>query len=249
MMERNERSERGGKGKGNVQRGTWTAEEDIKLVSYVKAHGDKKWRELPAKSGLNRCGRSCRLRWLNYLRPGIKRGNISEDEEHLIIRLHNLLGNRWSIIAGRIPGRTDNEIKNHWNTHLSKRSLSIDDLNRKQTHSSDNVSALPPAQTAPGSSTEPPVSTPAEQARDSWSSWILENAVSELDTEQFFSFLPVSDSVGTDFGLDLDFGFPCHDSKFEVYRECLDPQIGGEAFESEDLEQLLDFQAKLLDTE
>ncbi|OVA18433.1 SANT/Myb domain [Macleaya cordata] len=82
-------------------------------------------------AGLNRCGKSCRLRWLNYLRPGIKRGNITEDEEDLIIRLHNLLGNRWSLIAGRLPGRTDNEIKNHWNTHLSKKSLTIDELNLK----------------------------------------------------------------------------------------------------------------------
>lgn len=68
-----------------------------------------------------RCGKSCRLRWMNYLRPDIKRGNITSEEEDLIIRLHSLLGNRWSLIAGRLPGRTDNEIKNHWNTHLSKR--------------------------------------------------------------------------------------------------------------------------------
>jgi myb proto-oncogene protein len=71
--------------------------------------------------GLLRCGKSCRLRWMNYLRPNIKRGNISSDEDELIIRLHSLLGNRWSLIAGRLPGRTDNEIKNYWNTHLSKR--------------------------------------------------------------------------------------------------------------------------------
>lgn len=58
---------------------------------------------------------------MNYLRPGIKRGNISQDEEDLIVRLHRLLGNRWSLIAGRLPGRTDNEIKNYWNTHLFKK--------------------------------------------------------------------------------------------------------------------------------
>lgn len=72
-------------------------------------------------SGLLRCGKSCRLRWMNYLRPDIKRGNITPEEDDLIIRMHSLLGNRWSLIAGRLPGRTDNEIKNYWNTHLSKR--------------------------------------------------------------------------------------------------------------------------------
>lgn len=58
---------------------------------------------------------------MNYLRPDIKRGNIDPEEEDLIIRLHRLLGNRWSLIAGRLPGRTDNEIKNYWNSHLSKK--------------------------------------------------------------------------------------------------------------------------------
>lgn len=77
--------------------------------------------EFLCDEGLLRCGKSCRLRWMNYLRPDIKRGNITPDEDDLIIRMHSLLGNRWSLIAGRLPGRTDNEIKNYWNTHLSKR--------------------------------------------------------------------------------------------------------------------------------
>ncbi|XP_020529088.1 transcription factor MYB6 [Amborella trichopoda] len=116
---------------GKINRGAWTADEDERLREYLKVHGEKKWRSLPARAGLNRCGKSCRLRWLNYLRPDIKRGNFSEDEDDLIIRLHNLLGNRWSLIAGRLPGRTDNEIKNHWNTHLSKKSLTMSELNQK----------------------------------------------------------------------------------------------------------------------
>lgn len=107
--------------KEGLNRGIWTAGEDKILVDYIEAHGEGKWRDLPQRAGLKRCGKSCRLRWLNYLRPGIKRGNISMDEEELIIRLHKLLGNRWSLIAGRLPGRTDNEIKNHWNTNLSKK--------------------------------------------------------------------------------------------------------------------------------
>ncbi|XP_022775639.1 myb-related protein 308-like [Durio zibethinus] len=104
-----------------LNRGAWTAIEDKILIDFIKAHGEGKWRSIPKAAGLKRCGKSCRLRWLNYLRPDIKRGNITRDEEDLIIRLHKLLGNRWSLIAGRLPGRTDNEIKNYWNTVLSKR--------------------------------------------------------------------------------------------------------------------------------
>ncbi|KAI9119850.1 hypothetical protein K1719_009239 [Acacia pycnantha] len=107
--------------KEGLNRGAWTAAEDNILTDYIKIHGEGKWRHLPKRAGLKRCGKSCRLRWFNYLRPDIKRGNITRDEEDLIIRLHNLLGNRWSLIAGRLPGRTDNEIKNYWNTNIGKK--------------------------------------------------------------------------------------------------------------------------------
>ncbi|GAB4861570.1 transcription factor [Ancistrocladus abbreviatus] len=110
--------------KVGLNRGPWTPREDSLLVNYIQTHGEGQWRSLPKKAGLLRCGKSCRLRWMNYLRPDIKRGNITPDEDDLIIRLHALLGNRWSLIAGRLPGRTDNEIKNYWNTHVSKRLLS-----------------------------------------------------------------------------------------------------------------------------
>ncbi|KAJ7527670.1 hypothetical protein O6H91_16G065500 [Diphasiastrum complanatum] len=111
--------------KVGLNKGPWTAEEDMLLMKYIEQHGEGNWRALPKAAGLLRCGKSCRLRWINYLRPDLKRGNISEDEEDLIILLHALLGNRWSLIAGRIPGRTDNEIKNYWNTHLSKKLTSM----------------------------------------------------------------------------------------------------------------------------
>ncbi|XP_041019100.1 transcription factor MYB4-like isoform X2 [Juglans microcarpa x Juglans regia] len=107
--------------KKEANKGAWTAEEDRRLAEVIASHGPKRWKTIAAKAGLNRCGKSCRLRWLNYLRPNIKRGNISDQEEDLILRLHKLLGNRWSLIAGRLPGRTDNEIKNYWNSHLSKK--------------------------------------------------------------------------------------------------------------------------------
>ncbi|PKA59628.1 Myb-related protein 308 [Apostasia shenzhenica] len=110
--------------KAHMNKGAWTKEEDDRLVAYIKSHGEGCWRSLPKAAGLLRCGKSCRLRWINYLRPDLKRGNFTDEEDELIIKLHSLLGNKWSLIAGRLPGRTDNEIKNYWNTHIRRKLLS-----------------------------------------------------------------------------------------------------------------------------
>lgn len=104
-----------------VKKGPWTPEEDIILVSYIQEHGPGNWRAVPTNTGLLRCSKSCRLRWTNYLRPGIRRGNFTEHEEKMIIHLQALLGNRWAAIASYLPQRTDNDIKNYWNTHLKKK--------------------------------------------------------------------------------------------------------------------------------
>ncbi|CAA7055285.1 unnamed protein product [Microthlaspi erraticum] len=103
------------------KKGLWTVEEDKILMDYVRTHGQSHWNRIAKKTGLKRCGKSCRLRWMNYLSPNVNRGNFTDQEEDLIIRLHKLLGNRWSLIAKRVPGRTDNQVKNYWNTHLSKK--------------------------------------------------------------------------------------------------------------------------------
>ncbi|MCL7049146.1 hypothetical protein MKW94_020210 [Papaver nudicaule] len=119
--------------KVGLKKGPWTPEEDQKLLAYIEEHGHGSWRALPSKAGLQRCGKSCRLRWTNYLRPDIKRGKFSLQEEQTIIQLHALLGNRWSAIATHLPKRTDNEIKNYWNTHLKKRlaKMGIDPVTHK----------------------------------------------------------------------------------------------------------------------
>ncbi|CAI8594308.1 unnamed protein product [Vicia faba] len=107
--------------KEGVKKGPWTPEEDIILVSYIQQHGPGNWKAVPTNTGLLRCSKSCRLRWTNYLRPGIKRGNFTDQEEKMIIHLQALLGNRWAAIAAYLPQRTDNDIKNYWNTYLKKK--------------------------------------------------------------------------------------------------------------------------------
>ncbi|KAG1335363.1 transcription repressor MYB5 [Cocos nucifera] len=147
--------------KVGLKRGPWTPEEDEVLAKFVRKEGEGRWRTLPKRAGLLRCGKSCRLRWMNYLRPSIKRGPIAPDEEDLILRLHRLLGNRrWSLIAGRIPGRTDNEIKNYWNTHLSKKLISqgIDPRTHKPLISSSSTTGPDPP-LPQGPKIQPPAAT------------------------------------------------------------------------------------------
>ncbi|KAI7729036.1 hypothetical protein M8C21_010121 [Ambrosia artemisiifolia] len=78
----------------DLKKGPWTPEEDEVLKGYIQKHGHDSWHALPKRAGLNRCGKSCRLRWINYLNPDIKRGKFSEEEENLIINLHSNLGNK-----------------------------------------------------------------------------------------------------------------------------------------------------------
>ncbi|KAI3451307.1 hypothetical protein Pfo_007972 [Paulownia fortunei] len=138
--------------KVGLKKGPWTAEEDKKLINFILTNGQCCWRAVPKLAGLLRCGKSCRLRWTNYLRPDLKRGLLSEYEEKMVIDLHAQLGNRWSKIASHLPGRTDNEIKNHWNTHIKKklRKMGIDPLTHKP---------LPPP-----TSDQPPQEPPPEVA-------------------------------------------------------------------------------------
>nr|URY18928.1 MYB protein [Zanthoxylum bungeanum] len=122
----------------NLRKGLWSPEEDDKLMNYMLKNGQGCWSDVARNAGLQRCGKSCRLRWINYLRPDLKRGAFSQQEEELIIHFHSLLGNRWSQIAARLPGRTDNEIKNFWNSTIKKR---LKNLSSSNSTSSPNAAS------------------------------------------------------------------------------------------------------------
>ncbi|KAL1325840.1 hypothetical protein HN51_035889 [Arachis hypogaea] len=126
-------SSSGSEDDNEIRRGPWTLEEDNLLTQSIANQGEGRWNLLAKCSGLKRTGKSCRLRWLNYLKPDVKRGNLTPQEQLLILELHSKWGNRWSKIAQHLPGRTDNEIKNYWRTKIQKqaRHLKIDTDSRE----------------------------------------------------------------------------------------------------------------------
>ncbi|XP_049383142.1 MYB-like transcription factor EOBI [Solanum stenotomum] len=121
-----------------VRKGPWTMEEDLILINYIANHGEGVWNSLARSAGLKRTGKSCRLRWLNYLRPDVRRGNITPEEQLLIMELHAKWGNRWSKIAKHLPGRTDNEIKNFWRTRIQKHIKQAENMNRRSSNISEH---------------------------------------------------------------------------------------------------------------
>ncbi|KAL6538432.1 hypothetical protein OROGR_012420 [Orobanche gracilis] len=126
------------------KKGAWSKEEDDKLRRAVDRYGLRNWVAIEKFSGLGRPAKNCRLRWLNYLRPNLKKYPFTQEEEELIFQLHTKYGNSWSRIASKLPGRSDNEIKNFWHKKAKKRhkhkkySENQSDAPKRDEHSPQN---------------------------------------------------------------------------------------------------------------
>ncbi|XP_044480138.1 transcription factor MYB60 [Mangifera indica] len=211
--------------KVGIKKGPWTPEEDIILVSYIQQHGPGNWRSVPTNTGLLRCSKSCRLRWTNYLRPGIKRGNFTPHEEGMIIHLQALLGNKWAAIASYLPQRTDNDIKNYWNTHLKKK------LNKFQ-------SALEPQMTADNSTTS--------------HQFVLNERMSLDFTNQHFSNLPTAINQGCSYASSTENisrllqgwmgSSPKNNNKINNNSFLKEEQEGGDLISNEEIVSVLSFE-------
>ncbi|MCO5606049.1 hypothetical protein L7F22_060236 [Adiantum nelumboides] len=129
-------------GGGAVKKGPWSPWEDRVLVEYVRKHGEGNWKEVAQRSGLRRCGKSCRLRWTNQLHPHLRKDRLTPAEEATILLLHSIHGNKWAKISAQLPGRTDNSIKNFMNTRAKRQKRQAAAAPAHGAASAPNLSSL-----------------------------------------------------------------------------------------------------------
>uniref|UniRef100_A0A0D9V3C4 Uncharacterized protein n=1 Tax=Leersia perrieri TaxID=77586 RepID=A0A0D9V3C4_9ORYZ len=193
-------------GEPAVRKGTWTLEEDLILVSFISQNGEGSWDNLARSAGLNRNGKSCRLRWLNYLRPGVRRGSITPEEDVVIRELHSRWGNRWCKIAKHLPGRTDNEIKNYWRTKIHRKPRCSRSQMQEPCEDDAVVMGIDTSEAASTTSASASSSQSQESSGAVWDGYVQTSDLGSVAGDHHHLEMPGMDEVTAHFTA-MEFGF------------------------------------------
>ncbi|XP_015086001.1 transcription factor DUO1-like isoform X1 [Solanum pennellii] len=147
-----------------IKKGPWKEEEDQVLIKHVKKYGPRDWSSIRSKGLLQRTGKSCRLRWVNKLRPNLKNGvKFSAEEERTVIELQAQFGNKWARIATYMPGRTDNDVKNFWSSRQKRLAKILRNSVPQPSKPQKNISKEAPELLKVSSVEEPKLNSSADE--------------------------------------------------------------------------------------
>ncbi|KAK8614436.1 hypothetical protein V6N13_122792 [Hibiscus sabdariffa] len=182
-----------------IRKGPWKAEEDEVLINHVKKYGPRDWSSIRSKGLLQRTGKSCRLRWVNKLRPNLKKYKLKLNprllqEERVVIELQAQFGNKWAKIATYLPGRTDNDVKNFWSSRQKRLARILQNSGTPSSSSSSSSRSLKVKKQTHGFHDVPVMEAPKLSSSmdelsyskgQSFSSSYLDNSQTTIKAEQF----------------------------------------------------------------
>uniref|UniRef100_A0A5B6YJ24 Uncharacterized protein n=1 Tax=Davidia involucrata TaxID=16924 RepID=A0A5B6YJ24_DAVIN len=182
---------------GEIKKGPWKAEEDEVLINHVNKYGPRDWSSIRSKGLLQRTGKSCRLRWVNKLRPNLKNGvKFSAEEERIVIELQAEFGNKWARIATYLPGRTDNDVKNFWSSRQKRLARILQTPTTPSKQQRDNNKAVAVLHDVP-SLEAPKFSSSTEEESSSKSQSC--SSSSYIDNSEMIKMVPLPDLVNPNF--------------------------------------------------
>ncbi|GLT83965.1 hypothetical protein SLE2022_022260 [Rubroshorea leprosula] len=194
-----------------IKKGPWTAEEDEVLMNYVRKYGPRGWSSIRSMGLLPRTGKSCRLRWVNKLRPNLKSGcKFSAEEERVVIDLQAQFGNKWAKIATYLPGRTDNDVKNFWSARRKRLERILQTPQPKSQKNKGKSAVLD--RPSPALQVSPCRSARVGEGSSSWEDQIqVTESVSGLGNTEEFRMVPLPDLIKPEM-LSMEIEFPILDA-------------------------------------